>query len=61
MEVESIEYKKEATELNVVVDKKATKKEEPIHPRALAKMEELRRRGLLTSAKAYICPNDTVK
>ncbi len=42
---------------NVVVPKKV-KKEPPLAPRVQAKLKELEQRGLLTSAKAYVPPQD---
>lgn len=49
----------------VVEDKKnvkqrpvVTKKEETLNPRLASKLDELRRRGLLTTAKAYVPPQD---
>lgn len=43
------------------MDQNKQKKEEYQHPRLIAKIEELRKRGLLTTAKAYIPPQDRNK
>ena len=40
---------------------RTSKKEETLHPRLKAKLDELQARGLLTSAKAYKCPTDVWK
>lgn len=51
--VDPVQNKKET-----VVVEKPVKKEPPLAPRVQAKMKELEQRGLLTSAKAYIPPQD---
>lgn len=42
-------------------EEKPTKKEERLAPRLEAKLRELKQRGLLENAKAYVPPQDASK
>lgn len=41
--------------------KKNKREERSMAPRLVAKLKELEQRGLLTKAKAYVCPSDVQK